>query len=232
MTTTQRNRLAVIRFGLLVVVVLALGIGLAVAGTDEIRSTMETAADSQLSLVVFIAVYAALVVIMAPGTAATITSALIFGFGRGLFVSLVGATLGAMVAFIISKTIGREGARALLGKRLQSIDEFVTKREFLSIFVLRLLPVVPFNGLNYAAGLSAVRFSRYVPATVLGILPGTALTTFTTSRADDPTSPAFMIAIVGVVIAVVGSGFLARRFAASRSETELAETGSMDTGSE
>ena len=160
MTTTKRNRLAVIRFGVLVVVVLALGIGIAVFGTDDLGSAMESAADSPWGVVAFIAVYAVLVVLMAPGTAATITSAAVFGFGLGLLVSAIGATLGAMMAFVISRTVGREGAVELLGKRLQSVDEFISKREFLSIFVLRLLPVVPFNGLNYAAGLIAVRYSR------------------------------------------------------------------------
>ena len=214
MTETGSNRLAIARFVILIVVVLALGIGLTVAGTDGLSDALESASESRWGAVAFIALYIVLVIIVAPGTAATISAALLFGFQTGLFISVVGASVGATIAFLISRAIGRDGAVALLGKRLQSVDRFIGEREFSSMLVLRVLPVVPFNMLNYAAGLTAISFSRYVAATVLGILPGTTLATFTASRSDEPTSPAFIIGLVAAVAALIGSGILARRFTA------------------
>lgn len=220
MSDRGSGRLAILRLAVLVTVLVALGVGLTVAGTDGLGSALERAADSRWGVVAFILAYVILVVLVAPGTIGTVTAALVFGFGTGLLVSLAGASIGAVVAFGVSRAIGREGAVALLGSRLRSVDEFITEREFLSVLVLRLLPVVPFNGFNYAAGLSAVRPSRYVPATVLGILPGTTLTTFTASRSDEPTSPAFLIAMLVTGLALVGSVVLARRFTARRVDLE------------
>ena len=157
-----------------------------------------------------------LVVAFAPGTFATITAAALFGFGNGLLVAVTGATIGASIAFFISRLIGRDGVMELFGDRVGQIDDFIGKREFVSVLVLRLLPIVPFNGLNYASGLTNLRFSRYLPASILGMLPGSALTSWTVSQAGDMTSSAFLIPAAITVIAVIGSAVIARRYTSGR----------------
>ena len=104
----------------------------------------------------------------------------------------------------------------LFGNRVGRIDDFIGKREFVSVLILRLLPIVPFNGLNYASGLTNLRFSRYVPASILGMLPGTALTSWTVSQAGDMTSSAFVIPAVITVLAILGSIVVAGRYTSGR----------------
>ena len=123
MSEKQSKTLAKLRLGLLVVLLIAFGFGLVSLGTDGMGDLLERAEESRWGIVGFIAIYILLVIALAPGTAATITSALIFGFGTGLFVSVVGASVGATAAFVISRVLGREGAVALLGDRLASIDK-------------------------------------------------------------------------------------------------------------
>jgi len=216
MSEPSNRRLALLRLGLLVIAIIVSGIVLLVVGGDSLSEALEAASDSRWGIIGFIGLYIVLVVAFAPGTFATITAAAIFGFGTGLLVSMTGATIGASLAFLISRYIGREGVIELLGDRLQNIDRFMDKREFVSILVLRLLPVVPFNGLNYASGLTNVRFSRYFPATVLGMLPGATLTSWTVSQANDMTSGSFVFGVVLTVIAVGASIIVARRFTSSR----------------
>lgn len=216
MSEKQSKTLAKLRLGLLVVLLIAFGFGLVSLGTDGMGDLLERAEESRWGIVGFIAIYILLVIALAPGTAATITSALIFGFGTGLFVSVVGASVGATAAFVISRALGREGAVALLGDRLASIDKWLGKREFASLLVLRLLPVVPFNGLNYAAGLSSVKLRNYIAATVLGILPGTTLTTFTVSRAGEPGGTGFILGVIFTVVAIIVSTILAKRATSRR----------------
>ena len=214
---SPNRRLAVLRLGLLVAALVISGLVLFFVGGDSLGGALESASDSPWGVVGFIALYVVLVVAFAPGTFATITAAAVFGFGTGLLVSVTGATIGASLAFLISRFIGRDGVMELFGNRVGRIDDFIGKREFVSVLILRLLPIVPFNGLNYASGLTNLRFSRYVPASILGMLPGTALTSWTVSQAGDMTSSAFLIPAVITGIAIIASIVVARRVTSGRS---------------
>ena len=218
MSESPKRRLAVLRLGLLfATLVISAVVLLVFVGTESLADALEAVSNSPWGIAGFIAVYIVLVVAFAPGSFATVTAAALFGFSGGLFVAMTGATIGSALAFLIARVIGREGVVELFGDRVGRVDDFISEREFLSIFVLRLLPIVPFNGLNYASGLTNVRFSRYVPASILGILPGTALTSWTVSQAGDMTSSAFLIPAVITGIAIIASIVVARRVTSGRS---------------
>lgn len=208
--------LALIRLIVLAVVLVGAAVAIAIVGTDGIGDLLESAADSRWGIAAFMAVYIAGVVLMVPGTLGTLTAGAVLGFAVGFPVAGVAALIGAIIAFFVSRAIGREGMNELLGDRLTSIDDWLMDNDFLSILVLRLMPIVPFNGLNYAAGLTSVRPSRYVGATALGIAPGTALSTFVASRSGDMTSSSFVAASVALVVLIVASTFFARRFTKNR----------------
>lgn len=199
----------------------AIGIGLVVLGTERVDDVLEQAAESTWGVLAFVLLYVVVVVTLVPGTLATITAGAVFGFTIGFPVAMVGATLGATLAFFIARALGREGSQELLGSRLMSLDDWLGENDFVSIVVLRLMPIVPFNLLNYAAGLTAVRPSRYIAGTVVGMLPGTALTTFAASRADDPSSTAFIASAGALIVIVVASTYGARRYTQSRPNKDL-----------
>ncbi len=211
-TITGGNaRLAVVRLGVLAAALLALGVALIVVGPEGLQDLLSSVGESRWGLVAFIAVYAIGVVLLLPGTMGTLTAGALFGFPMGAFAALAGATIGATGAFGISRSMGREGAQHLLGTRLTNVDEWIGRNDFASILVLRLMPIVPFNALNYAAGLAAVRPSRYVAASILGMLPGALLTTALADSADDPTGPVFLALMGLFLLALVGSGLAAKR---------------------
>lgn len=217
MSGSSGRRLAILRLGLLVAAIAVSGAVLLLVGGDKLSEALEAASDSTWGVIGFIVLYIALVVAFAPGTFGTITAAAVFGFGTGLLVSMTGATIGASIAFVISRHIGRDGVVQLLGDRVRSVDDFVGEREFVSILILRLLPIVPFNALNYAAGLTNVRFSWYLAATIVGMAPGATLTSWTVSQANDLSSASFWVGVVLSVVAVGASILVARRLAAGRS---------------
>ena len=167
--------LALIRLIVLAVILIGAAVTIAIVGTDGIGELLENAADSRLGIAAFMAVYIAGVVLMVPGTLGTLTAGAVLGFAVGFPVAGVSALIGATIAFFVSRFVGKEGMNELLGDRLTSIDDWLMDNDFLSIVILRLMPIVPFNGLNYAAGLTSVRPSRYVLATAIGIAPGTCL---------------------------------------------------------
>ena len=204
------------RLALLATMLLVVGIVLAVSGTDGVRDLLADVGESRWGVVAFVFAYALAVVLLLPGTLATMTAGAIFGFPYGGFVALTGATFGATAAFFLSRSMGRSGVQELLGSHLDRVDGFVARNDFTSILLLRLMPVVPFNLLNYGSGLTSVRPSRYVIATILGMAPGAFLTTALADQADDPTSRTFLILLGLFLVALLGSVVLGKRLRSER----------------
>ena len=125
---------------------------------------------------VFILGYAAATVAFIPGSLLTLAAGAIFGLVRGTLYTFAGATLGAAAAFLVA----RYGARRAIARKIAgsphfaAIDEAVSTEGFKIVALLRLSPVFPFNFLNYALGLTRVRFLDYLLASI-AMLPGTLL---------------------------------------------------------
>ena len=125
---------------------------------------------------VFILGYAAATVLFVPGSLLTLTAGAIFGLARGTLYTLVGATLGACAAFLLARYVARGAIERRIADsaRFAAIDRAVEKEGFKVVALLRLSPVFPFNLLNYALGLTRVRFLHYLLASA-AMLPGTLL---------------------------------------------------------
>jgi uncharacterized membrane protein YdjX (TVP38/TMEM64 family) len=130
-----------------------------------------------IGIVVFIAVYAAATVLLAPGSILTIGAGFAFGLWKGFLAVSAGATLGAAVAFLVARFIarGKIEAAAQRNEKFRQIDNAIGRRGAKLIFLLRLSPVIPFNLSNYFYGLTAVKFWPYVLASWIGMMPGTFL---------------------------------------------------------
>lgn len=126
--------------------------------------------------VVFVAGYAVAAVALVPGSLLTLAAGAIFGLARGTLYVFAGATLGASAAFLVARYLARGAVeRRLAGHpRFAALDHAVGREGRKIVFLLRLSPVFPFNLLNYALGLTRVRFADYLVA-CLGMLPGTFL---------------------------------------------------------
>jgi uncharacterized membrane protein YdjX (TVP38/TMEM64 family) len=123
--------------------------------------------------IAFIAIYAFAVVALIPASLLTIAGGAVFGLLPGATYSLIGATLGSTGAFLI----GRYAARRLVARRLAAMPRFsaieraVSARGRRIVLLLRLSPVVPFNFLNYALGLTTISAWDFVVASI-GTVPG------------------------------------------------------------
>jgi len=126
---------------------------------------------------VFILIYTVGVCLFVPGTFLTGLGAAIFGPYLGFIYVWFGAMLGASMAFVIGRTLGREFAASLVGDRLKKYDEAIERNGFATVLYLRLV-YFPFTPLNFGMGLTRVRFWDYVAGTGLGIVVGTFIFTF------------------------------------------------------
>src|SRR6266496_6656043 len=136
---------------------------------------------------IFIGVYAAATVLLAPGSILTIGAGFAFGLWKGFIAVSAGSTLGAALAFLVARFIARERVAAIAqrNEKFRNTDEAIGKQGPKLIFLLRLSPVIPSNLSNYFHGLTGVKFWPYLLASWIGMMPGTFLYVYigTASRA-------------------------------------------------
>lgn len=168
--------------------------------------------------VVFFLIYVVAVVAALPGSAITITVAAIYGSVTGVILVSLGATVGASLCFLIARYFAREPIKKWLANKdtFRRLDELTEKQGVIIVAITRLVPLFPFNLLNYGFGLTRVRFGTYVFWSWLCMLPGTVLyvvgTDVFTKGLEEGRVPLPLIAILVSVIVIIGLlGFVARK---------------------
>ncbi len=125
----------------------------------------------------FVIIYVAGVCLFLPGTLLTAMGAAIFGPYWGFLYVWIGAMIGAGLAFLIGRYLGRDFAASLIGNKLKRFDDAIERNGFATVLYLRLM-YFPFTAMNFGMGLTKVRFWDYLSGTALGILVGTFIFTF------------------------------------------------------
>lgn len=185
----QRGALRLALFGAaalaLVLIVRSTGLGeLAASGLQSLLRWVPTLGP--WGPLAFIAGYVLATVAFVPGSVLTLAAGAIFGFAPGVVYVFCAATLGAYAAFGLARTVARGAIeRRLSGNvRFAAIDRAIAAEGRKIAFLVRLSPVFPFSLLNYALGLTRVRFVDYAVG-CLGMLPGTVLYVYLGSLAGD-----------------------------------------------
>jgi len=163
-----------VKAALLVVV---LGIGVAtwlVAGTPDVASLQAaTRGWGRWAPVLFVASYTLITLTPVPKGVLSAAAGVAFGLPVGAALVYVAALLGAALAFLLGRWLGRDAVERLTGTRLERVDQLLARRGLLAVVAVRLVPLVSFTAINYAAGLSTVRRRDYAWGTAVGIIPGT-----------------------------------------------------------
>lgn len=111
-----------------------------------------------------------------PGTPLTLLAGATLGTFWGSIVSIIGNTLGATAAFLVARFFLRDFVQNKFLTKYKSIEKYETrflKKGFATVVLLRLIPVFPFNILNYILGVTKVSTKDYIIGTFVGIIPGT-----------------------------------------------------------
>ena len=127
--------------------------------------------------VAFIFAYGLGICLFLPATLFTGIGALLFGAFFGFLYNITGAMLGASMAFVIGRYLGRDFAASMIGDRLEKYDQKIGAHGFAVTLYLRLV-FFPFTPLNFGMGLTRVSFVHYFWGTFLGILAGGFVMTF------------------------------------------------------
>jgi uncharacterized membrane protein YdjX (TVP38/TMEM64 family) len=164
---TARRRLLLLALA----IAAAFGAAVALLPHDPAEVARLAALPAPLLAAAAIVAWTLLTPALVSGTLLAAATGLLLGGVAGMPVSLVGATLGAAAAFFVARRLGRGPAQALAGPRLTRLQERVERRPLLTIVLARAAPGSPATILNYAAGLTRIRFRHFVAGSVIGGAP-------------------------------------------------------------
>lgn len=133
---------------------------------------------------VFILLYSAGMLIGLPATLFTVAGGLIFGTWFGTLYNVIGATIGASGAFWIARLLGSEALTNKFSghKWFEKLNKGLMENSLYYMLFIRLVPVFPFNGINFGCGLTKMPFRDYFIGTAIGIIPGAFV--FTNAAAE------------------------------------------------
>jgi uncharacterized membrane protein YdjX (TVP38/TMEM64 family) len=120
----------------------------------------------------FVLLYALSTVLSVPGSLLSLAGGALFGPVWGVIYNLAGATLGATLAFLIARRVGGDWVARAAGGRLAQVLEGVEAEGWRFVAMVRLVPVLPFNLLNYALGLTRIPWGQYAVTSLVCMVPG------------------------------------------------------------
>ncbi len=168
--------LVILAAGLAAFFVFDLGQYVSLDALKENREFLQTfvAENTALAFTVYMAIYTVMVAFSLPGALiATLTGGFLFGTIFGGLATVVAATIGATIVFLIAKTALGDTLRAKAGPGIQKMEAGFQKNAFSYLMVLRLVPLFPFFLVNLAPAFLGVKLRTFIVATFFGIIPGT-----------------------------------------------------------
>jgi len=161
-----------------------------------------------LSALVFITIFALKpFFLVLPSAMISVVGGILFGPVKGLLLSVVGFYLSGTIAYWISRFLGRSFVEKLLGKRALALDNNLETSGFKILLLLRLPPVLPYDPLSYACGLTKIKYWDFILASVIGILPETTCYSFLGRNMFKPLSPQFLIPLAFIIFATISSTY-------------------------
>ncbi len=163
----------------LIAVIVALVITFKVWGVDERLVELQGWINGLgfLGYLVFVAMYIGAVVAGIPGLAITMAAGLLFESVVGVIIVSIGSTVGASLAFLVARYFARDAVARWLStkEKFRRLDKLTEEQGAIIVAITRLIPIFPFNILNYGFGLTRVSFFTYVFWSWLCMLPMTVV---------------------------------------------------------
>jgi uncharacterized membrane protein YdjX (TVP38/TMEM64 family) len=167
-----------------------------------------------IGYVLYVLAYVVSCILLIPAIALTLGAGAIFGFAAGSFIVIIGATLGASAAFLLGRTIFRRHVekRIASNQKMAAIDRAIARKGTKIMLLMRISGFPPFTWVNYALGLTGVKFVPYLLTTLFGIIPGTLAFVYAGAAGADALSGrgnriALIVTAAGAVLVI---GYIGR----------------------
>jgi uncharacterized membrane protein YdjX (TVP38/TMEM64 family) len=193
-----------------------------VSSVEKVQTLLNS--NKMLSIPIYIgAQILQIIICIIPGQWLQMGAGLAWGFWLGYLYSLIGAAIGSFLTYYIAKWLGKDGMYFIFGK--EKMDHYVEKlrsrKAIIIVFFIFLIPGVPKDLCNYAAGVSEMKLRPFLVASLLGRTPG-MMGSLLIGRNIGASSymSAIIIAVIALVLFVLGVIYHKRIFAAIESRQE------------
>lgn len=163
------------------------------------------------SPVIYIVLFTFVPLTLFPDSILAIAGGMCFGMVGGFVYTMIGAMLGSALSFFLAKTLGHKVFNKFIKKDISNLENAIKNKGFVLVFVLRLIPLFPFDIISYAAGFSGVKFKDFALATIFGMIPGIFVFINIGDKIGETTSDSFYVSIALLVGLIVTSYALKKR---------------------
>ena len=164
----------------------------------------------QYSFFLFLCAYAIRPILLVPDSVMLVIGGATFGPWIGILGGYIGENVSALIAFSISRFLGNKWASHSHIDFVRKLDKVVQRRGFITLMILRLIPIAPFDPINYGAGLTSMSYRTYILGTALGVIPSLTVYVLLGSAIANP-----KLLIVALVLTI----FICIKLVAMRSLT-------------
>ncbi|MCY6958096.1 TVP38/TMEM64 family protein [Clostridium brassicae] len=146
------------------------------------------------------------ILLVIPSAMLSIASGILFGPIKGFTINMVGFFISGTLAFMVARFLGKEFVDKILKGKVLSLNQNIEKKGFKILFLLRLPPVLPYDPLSYACGLTKIDYKAFIFASLLGVVPETLCYSYMGENIFNPLCAKFIIPMTIIVIATLLSG--------------------------
>ncbi|RXI39520.1 TVP38/TMEM64 family protein [Clostridium tetani] len=146
-----------------------------------------------------------------PAAVFSVVGGTIFGSVKGFTLNMIGFFLSGTVAFLIARNLGKKTVDKLLRGKGVKLNNNLSKNGFKVLFLLRLPPVLPYDPLSYACGLTKIKYKDFIYASLLGVVPETLCYSIMGQNIFNPNSPKFIIPFIIIIISTLVSGIFFKK---------------------
>ena len=182
---------------------------------EKIRSIIQGYGKN--AALIYILLFSILPIFFFPVPILALAAGISFGLFEGVLYTMIGAMINSSIMFLMAKKFAKDKVLEIFRKKISEkwynkiINAEKANGVFI-IFLMRLLPIAPYNVINYLSGLTEISFLKYSMATFLGIIPGTFVFLNVGDKAINVYSKEFTIAIIGFVVLTVISFVLIKKY--------------------
>ena len=207
-----------LKFAIIAAIILVAAFLMQKIGVSELRELIGE--HVLFAPMIYVLCFAILPIFLFPVPILAVVAGAAFGLFAGSLYTIIGAMINSVLMFYIARFLGFRAVSDFTqnskSKILKTLGEPGGK--FSLILILRLMPLVPYNALNYACGVMNVSLREYMVATLVGIVPATFIMVNLGEKALDMRSNGFIIACILMVVLVVLSSWGAKKIRASRGD--------------
>lgn len=168
--------------------------------------------QGKYAYLVFLVIFALKpLILIIPSNILSISSGIVFGPILGTILTSIGFFVSGSLAFFIARILGRDAVNKILRGKALNLNNKLEHNGFKVLFFLRLIPVLPYDPVSYAVGLSKVKYRDFIIASVIGVVPEVVCYSIIGENAMNPLSPKFFIPLSIIVLTTITSGVILKK---------------------